>query len=161
MRIGVFAPVSVFSSLTVSYYFIVKQLFELFDYADIVYNLLNLLSAVLNTSLLLIKIHISNNSIKTDTTNNNLTVNSLAEVSYKTFLFLSIILYRPKLFFKKYSLSDVTKCFFDFSISVYVFELTSSLFLITLPFKSISYTNSAVDNTMVSSVTVKAYDREV
>lgn len=100
MRIGVFAPVSVFSSLTVSYYFIVKQLFELFDYADIVYNLLNLLSAVLNTSLLLIKIHISNNSIKTDTTNNNLTVNSLAEVSYKTFLFLSIILYRPKLFFK-------------------------------------------------------------
>lgn len=51
--------------------------------------------------------------------------------------------------------------FFDFSISVYVFELTSSLFLITLPFKSISYTNSAVDNTMVSSVTVKAYDREV
>ena len=128
MRIGVFAPVSVFSSLTVSYYFIVKQLFELFDYADIVYNLLNLLSAVLNTSLLLIKIHISNNSIKTDTTNNNLTVNSLAQVSYKTFLFLSIILYRPKLFFKKYSLSDVTKCFFDFSISVYVFELTSSLF---------------------------------
>ena len=71
MRIGVFTPVSVFS-LTVSYYFIVKQLFELFDYADIVYNLLNLLSAVLNTSLLLIKIHISNNSIKTDTTNNNL-----------------------------------------------------------------------------------------
>lgn len=77
MRIGVFAPVSVFSSLTVSYYFIVKQLFELFDYADIVYNLLNLLSAVLNTSLLLIKIHISNNSIKTDTTNNNLNISKL------------------------------------------------------------------------------------
>ena len=124
---GVFAPVSVFS-LTVSSLFYRQTVLRTARLCDIVYKLLNLLSAVLNTSLLLRKIHISNNSIKTDTTNNNLTVNSLAEVSYKTFLFLSIILYRPKLFFKKYSLSDVTKCFFDFSISVYVFELTSSLF---------------------------------
>ena len=128
LKAGAFLRLYQFLVWLFSHYFTVKQFFELLNCADIVYKLLNLLSAVLNTSLLLRKIHISNNSIKTDTTNNNLTVNSLAEVSYKTFLFLSIILYRPKLFFKKYSLSDVTKCFFDFSISVYVFELTSSLF---------------------------------